>query len=487
MKETMRETDEVGAKSAVYANEALTLVSPRRTAYGRAEGSREADRQLAAIVNASRDAIWSWKPDGTIVSWNAEAERLFGYSADEIIGKSLFTLIPPDHHERARVAIERLGDGNWYGQFETERASKSGKVIPVELTISPIFDESGNTIELATICRDITNRYNAEQARQQLAAIISSSEDAIVAKDLDGIITTWNEGAERLFGYEAEEIVGKSIITIIPPERQDEEARILERIRRGERVEPFDTLRQRKDGSLVDVSITISPVKDALGRIVGASKIARDITDRKEAERVREFLTRELDHRVKNILSIVQAIANQTFMHVPEASEALKSFADRLGALSAAHNLLMRQNWQDAPLMELVKAVIESAGQGERVQTDGPHATLEARAAVLLGLALHELCTNAIKYGALSNQTGTVAVTWDVADGADPELTLTWEERGGPPVSPPQQHGFGALMLRRMITRPFGEVSLDFRPEGLVCVVRLALHTANREAAPAAE
>ncbi len=484
MRKSPRTAGESTVERAVDVNRALESVRRARSEYDRAQSNRNADRQLAAIVNASRDAIWSWKPDGTIVSWNAEAERLLEYSADEILGQSLFKLIPANHRDSARTAIERLCDGGWYGQFETERVSKSGRVIPVELTISPIFDEAGETIELATICRDITERHSAQQAREHLAAIISSSEDAIVAKDLEGTITTWNNGAERLFGYEAPEIVGRAITTIIPSDRRDEESRIMERIRRGERVEPFDTIRRRKDGSLVDVSINISPVKDPWGRIVGASKIARDITERKQAERVREMLTRELDHRVKNILSIVQAIANQTFRGIPDASAAVGAFAARLGALSTAHDLLMRRNWDDAPLEELLIDVVGSVGQGARVTTNGPPVMLDPRNAVLVGLVVHELCTNAIKYGALSNRTGTVGIAWDVAEGAGTDVTLTWRERGGPPVSPPEHEGFGARMLERMVSEPYGRLSLDFRPEGVVCTIRLAMQTENGTDAP---
>lgn len=478
---TMSDQGDSGPEGAtsVSSNEAPEEVA-RFPAGLKGVKSVEADyRYLTAIVNASRDAIWSWELDGTIVSWNAAAERLFQYSADEIVGESIFSLIPPERHERARAAVSKLGDGNWYGQYETERVRKDGRPIPVELTVSPILDASGRTIAAATICRDITERKQAEEARQQLAAIVDSSEDAIVAKDLDGVINSWNRGAERLFGYTAREVAGKSITIIIPPDYRHEEERILERIRRGEHVEPYDTLRQRKDGTLVDISLSVSPVKDPGGGIVGASKIARDITERKRAEHLRKLLTRELNHRVRNTLAIVQAMANQTFMNVPEAAASVKTFKGRLGALSAANDLLTRENWEQVPMTELVRDSIATAGQSERIEIDGPSVTLDPRAAVTVSMALHELCTNAIKHGALASPTGIVSIAWDLAGTAEPRLTLTWQERGGPPVAPPTRRGFGVLMLEHMLSQDLGgKVSLEFRSQGVICTMGVPLSAA---------
>jgi len=158
---------------------------------------------------------------------------------------------------------------------------------------------------------DISERHRAEQRIRdsevrfrQIAAIVESTEDAVVTKDLDGVITSWNQGAQRLFGYSAEEAIGKPVTMLIPMDRQDEEPVILARIRRVERVEHFDTVRQRKDGSAVDISLTISPVRNPEGKIVGASKIARDISERRRAEERQQLLLRELDHRVKNLFAL---------------------------------------------------------------------------------------------------------------------------------------------------------------------------------------
>jgi PAS domain S-box-containing protein len=165
---------------------------------------------------------------------------------------------------------------------------------------------------------DISARKRADADAQRLASIFESSDDAIISKDLDGIISSWNRGAERIFGYTAEEVIGKPVTILIPEERMSEEPEILDRIRHGKRIDHYDTVRRRKDGSLIDISLTISPLKDADGRIIGASKIARDITERKRAQEQQKLLVNEMQHRIKNSLATVQAIATQTLnQHEP--------------------------------------------------------------------------------------------------------------------------------------------------------------------------
>ena len=191
-----------------------------------------------------------------------------------------------------------------------------------------------------------------KHTRERLVAIVESCDDAILSKDLNGIILSWNAGARRLFGYEAEEVLGKCVTILIPDDRQDEEPRILERIRRGERVLPYETVRRRKDGSLVDISLTISPIKDASGRVIGASKIARDISDRKRAEaalakaaELQELLVAELSHRVKNTLATVVSIAEQSFSRDQPPEHACQAFRHRIRALGHTHGRLAEANW----------------------------------------------------------------------------------------------------------------------------------------------
>jgi PAS domain S-box-containing protein len=250
---------------------------------GRRE-AEEAQFKLGAIVESSDDAIVSKKLDGVITSWNAAATRIFGFTAEEAIGRSITIIIPPDlRHEEATI-LSRLRKGERIEHYETVRVTKAGKKLNVSLTISPVRDSKGHIIGASKIARDITERKEAEQSRSLLAAIVDSSDDAIVSKNLDGIITSWNKSAERIFGYSATEAIGQHITLIIPPDRHAEEDHILACLRRGERIDHFQTVRRRKDGTLIDVSVTISPVYDSSGRVIGASKVARDITAQKRAE-----------------------------------------------------------------------------------------------------------------------------------------------------------------------------------------------------------
>ena len=246
--------------------------------------SEEAQFRLSAIVESSDDAIVSKKLDGVITSWNAAATHIFGFTAEEVIGRSITIIIPPDLQGEEKTILSRLRRGERIEHYETVRMTKSGRKLDVSLTISPVRDSKGHIIGASKIARDITDRKQAEQSRNLLAAIVDSSDDAIVSKTLDGIITSWNKSAELIFGYTAEEAIGQHITLIIPPERRAEESDILDRLRRGERIDHFHTVRRRKNGTLLDVSLTISPVRDSSGRVIGASKVARDITAQKQVE-----------------------------------------------------------------------------------------------------------------------------------------------------------------------------------------------------------
>jgi PAS domain S-box-containing protein len=239
---------------------------------------------LSAIVDSSDDAIISKDLNGTITSWNKSAERLFGYTAEELIGKSITLLIPPDRQNEEPQILARLRKGERVDHFETLRRRKDGTLLDISLTISPVKNANGQIIGASKIARDTTETKRAERNNRLLSAIVDSSDDAIISKDLNGTIMSWNSGAERLFGYTAAEAIGMSVTTLIPEDRLDEEPKILGRLRRGERVDHFETVRRKKDGTLLDISLTISPVRDAEGAIIGASKIARDITERKRAE-----------------------------------------------------------------------------------------------------------------------------------------------------------------------------------------------------------
>ncbi|GHO97366.1 hypothetical protein KSF_074140 [Reticulibacter mediterranei] len=254
-----------------------------------------------AIIASSDDAIVSKTLEGIITSWNPAAERLFGYSAQEAIGQHITLIIPVERHPEEVEILAKLRAGQHIEHFETIRQRKDGRRIEVSLSISPVKNRAGRIIGAAKIARDLSERRQAERARLHLAALVKSADTSIIGKTSEGIITSWNLAAQRLYGYSAQEAVGQPITLIFPVDRQQESATIMQRIRRGERVELYETIRQRKDGSLVPVSVVVSPIYDQAGNLIGASDIAHDITDRKRAEQEQRLLE-HLSHHLASTL-----------------------------------------------------------------------------------------------------------------------------------------------------------------------------------------
>ena len=254
---------------------------------------------LASVVESSDDAIVTKNLNSVITSWNRGAERIFGYRADEVIGKPITILIPAELRSEEDTIIAKLRRGERVDHFETRRQKKDGTILDVSLTISPLRDEQGQVVGASKVARDVSALRRATRAQALLASVVESTDDAIVTKTLDSVITTWNRGAERLFGYREDEVVGKPITILIPEELRSEEDTIISKLKRGERVEHFETRRRAKDGTILDVSLTISPIKDEHGKIVGAAKTARDITERKRSEEKIRQLNAELEHRVR--------------------------------------------------------------------------------------------------------------------------------------------------------------------------------------------
>jgi len=250
----------------------------------------EAQLRLAAIVASSEDAIISKDLTGTITSWNPAAERIFGYTEAEAIGRSIRMIIPPELQSEEDEVLRRVGAGEGIDHYETVRVRKDGHRVEVSLTVSPIRTPDGRIIGASKIARDLSRTQRIQRDALRLAAIVDSNDDAIASKDLNGIVMSWNPAAEAMFGFSASEMVGRSIRVIIPDDRQGEEDEVLSRIRRGERVDHYETIRRRKDGTLIPVSLTVSPILSQSGKVIGASKIARDITERKRAEDERQHL-----------------------------------------------------------------------------------------------------------------------------------------------------------------------------------------------------
>jgi PAS domain S-box-containing protein len=265
----------------------LTKPESASQLFGKPSALTEAAKDfLAAIITSSDDAIISKDLNGVISSWNEGARRMFGYEASEIVGHSILRLIPPELHHEEDFILAKIRSGERIEHFESTRLRKNGERFPISVTISPIKEESGRIVGASKIARDISDRRQADESRYRLAAIVDSADDAIISKDLNGIITSWNHGARRLFGYEPEEIIGQSILRLIPENLQHEEAEILRKLSAGQKIEHYETTRVGKNGETHEVSITISPIRNRHGEVVGGSKIARDVSDRKKIERM---------------------------------------------------------------------------------------------------------------------------------------------------------------------------------------------------------
>ena len=433
-----------------------------------------------AMLDALPVAVYITDAAGWITSYNNAAVTFWGRSP--VLGEErwcgAWRLFWPDgrameHEESPLAAALHSGQAVHDREAILERPDGSRAVFRPHAT--PMFDDKGAVAGIVNMMVDITDIKTSEEAREHFAAIVTSSDDAIISKDLNGIIRSWNKGAERVFGYGEKEAIGRSITMLIPADRQNEEPGIIERIRRGERIEHYETIRQHKNGSLIDISLTVSPVKNGRGEVVGASKIARDISDRKRAEESRDLLLHEIKHRVKNTLGTVQAIASQTFRGGPSGER--EAFAARLRALAGAHDLLIRQDFDSVRVGELMARAVAPfrENRADRMDVSGDDVVLNANQALLLAMAVHELATNAVKYGALSNGTGMVQLHWALRQDDCRKLMLNWRESGGPPVAQPSRKGFGSTLIERALQQEQGRAQMMFLPEGLQAALEMKL------------
>jgi PAS domain S-box-containing protein len=507
------------------------------------ERSEENTHRLAAIVESSEDAIVSKQLDGTITSWNSAAERLFGYAPDEIIGQSVLTLIPEDRWGEETEIIERLRRGERVEHFETVRRHRSGRLFDISLTISPIRRADGTIVGASKIARDITERKQAEEMvqRQAQRLEILNRVARIISQDLDldRIVQAVTDEATAISGaqfgaffYNVVDAAGESYflyaLSGAPREAfaqfgMPRNTAIFSPTFGGECIVRSGDI--RKDprygrnaphsgmpaGHLPVVSYLAVPVVSASGDVIGGllfghgeadrfgpetealisaiagqaavaidnarlhSAAQAEIAQRKEAEAAKELLVHEVKHRVKNTLATIQALATQTLKGAP--AEERDAFISRLHSLSGAHDLLTASDWQDIGIAALTEqSLAPFSGNGlVRVFCDGPDVGLTANKALLLTMVLHELGTNAVKYGALSDERGRVNLDWRMVVAERPTLRLDWCESGGPPVAPPSRQGFGSRMIAAALHGSDGGVKFDYRPDGLHVAIDMVL------------
>jgi PAS domain S-box-containing protein len=460
------------ADDVIVRFEALRAHMPRSAEYPAGDALVIRNDFFHELVDRLPAAIYTTDPDGKITYYNDAAAALWGVRPElghnEWCGSwKLFwpdgRSMPHDQCPMATAVKERRPIRG----LEAIAERPDGTRVPFIPFPTPLYNAAGQFMGAVNLLVDISERKHAEEATFRLAAIVESSDDAIVSKDLNGIIASWNKGAERIFGYLAEEIVGKSVKTLIPTEYHGEEDTILERLRRGQRTDHYETVRQRKNGERLDVSLTISPIMDAAGQIIGASKIARDITERKRFEKQLALLSREAEHRTKNVLATVQAVVHLT--RADSAEEFSQIVQGRIQALAGLHTLLVNSRWTGADLRSLVDNELSPyANDNEaRAEASGSDVVLEPDTAQVIAIALHELATNAAKYGALSVPNGRVKVMWTQSPG---QLTIHWSENDGPPVQTPARKGFGTTIIESLLQGQLkGDARFDWRHSGLHC------------------
>ena len=579
-------------------------VDARHTAEATAEATALASartRELAAIVASSSDAIISKKLDGTITSWNAAAERLFGFTEREMLGQSILPLIPSERHSEEEDILARVAAGEIVQAFETVRTHKGGQPIEVSVTISPMFDGAGEICGASKIIRGITERKRAEaalRASEEFArTVLEASPDCLKVIGADGRLDYVNQNgacllevddpsavlgqpweslwpdaswpkirqsmeaarAGQLIEFTAKALTAKgtpkhwdvSIVAIPSEDGQpvrllatsrdvtekiqaeialsESEARFRAAVEAvdgivwtnnavgemsGEQsgwsaltgqtpaeyegfgwsqaVHPDDaqpTLEawnaavaarslfkfehrvRCQDGEWRHFSIRAAPMFERGNRIVEWVGVHTDISAQKDAEAHRELLMRELAHRSKNQLAVIQGVAHQTARHAGSLDEFRTLFARRLQGMAISADLLVAQQWDGAPLGDLVRRQLAPFGTDEgRLLWEGPDVFLSSEAAESIGLALHELATNCVKYGAWSVPAGVVRVssTLDRNGAQPPQLRVNWTEHGGPAVKPPTREGFGRRVIERMVAQKLGgTVELVFDVQGL--------------------
>jgi PAS domain S-box-containing protein len=425
------------------------------------------------LLDALPIAVYTTDAEGSITYYNEAAVELWGNRPP--LGSSKWCgswkIYWPDGrplpHDECPMAVT-LKTGEPVRGVEAIAERPDGTRVNFLPYPTPLCDASGRVTGAINLLMDITERHANEVRAARLAAIVATSDDAIVSKTLEGRVTSWNAGATRLFGYAPEEMIGQSITRIIPPELHAEEDRILAQLRRGQHIDHYETVRVAKDGRRIDVSLCVSPLRDKTGKVIGASKIARDITERKQAETLQRLLVQELNHRVKNTLATIQAIANQSMRRARSPAEFVKGFSGRVQALARTHDLLTQTRLQGAEIMDLVRdQVLLGGADDRRVEIAGPTLMLDAQAAMNLALVVHELATNARKYGALSNSDGRLSVTWETRTNQERQLVLEWGETGGRGIAVPRERGFGTTLIEQTLKASGGTASVRYGAEGM--------------------
>jgi PAS domain S-box-containing protein len=458
----------------------------------------ESEERARLIVESALDAVIGIDSSGAVVDWSEQAAKTFGWMREEVLGRPLADIIIPERYRAShRSGLARylaVGEAHVLNRrIEISALHRDGHEFPVELSITAI--RSGGTVTFSGFARDITDRKMAEaslktqiermselaraEAKFRLAMEAARMGEIIVDLKTEGAIHT--PAFAKLFGYPADRRL--SLAEIMERWHPEDRARVI-----AERdtailggASAFETEYRIvwPDGTTKWLSGRGQITRDASGAATEVSVIYMDVTERKWVEERQNLLLAELNHRVKNTLASIQSIALQSRLDRPTPEVFGERFEARLGALASAHDLLTQAAWEGASLADAVRRTLaphmKSGNGADRITIDGPAVQLSPNAAVTLHMALHELATNAAKYGALSAPHGRLQVRWSVDRSATPAtIEFVWTESGGPVVQPPKRRGFGLHLVEKGLAHELeGAVSMQFEPGGLTYQVRL--------------
>ena len=429
--------------------------------------------ELQSLYDSAPIGLALLDRDMRIQRINHVLAEMIGHPADKLLAKSVLEIAPCVKETVAPKIAQALETGKPVTDLELSM-EKQGGPDGERFWIAQLYPliVDGTPAGLGVICEEVTEKRRAQLVHAHLAAIVEAAPDAIFSFSADGKLRSWNSGAERMLGYTAAEAVGKPFGFLMrpSPESKESAADLFRRVMGGETITK-EGLRLRKDGSSVPVSISTSPMRDANGRIIAVSVMFRDISEQKRREEHTRFIMRELSHRSKNLLAVIQAMARQTGRTSRSLDDFQARFSARVAGLAQSHDLLVKQDWRGVPVTELIEAQIAPFidRAEDRLLLAGPRLSLKPEAAQNIGLALHELATNASKHGALTSPAGRIEIRWEVEQrNSERRFRMNWREGGGPEVTAPPGHGFGRTVVEGMVGRALdGEAELLWHSGGI--------------------
>ncbi|HJU32229.1 MAG TPA: PAS domain S-box protein [Hyphomicrobiaceae bacterium] len=449
-----------------------------------AEAAQESSDQLRLAAEAAQLGIFSFDLETREHIWSPELKAIYGLPSDAAAPEDILANIHPDDREGMRSAraasFDPQGSGVLEHEHRIQRPDGSIRWVMVKGRVS--FAGTGEERRARRgvgFVLDITQRKAAERAlaesEQRYRTLVDNANDIVATLDLDGRFTSVNPATERIMGYTREELVGRLIDEFIPPEEVAQQDIMLRRKLEGEPSTQYELdVLEKGTGRRVTLDVKSQLTLDEAGRPASIHSIARDVTERKEAEARQMLLVRELQHRTKNLLAVVQSIATSTLTRAKDLKSALESFVGRLHALAHAQEFVAAGPGAGVPLQQLIEA--ELATFAARATVDGVPVVVGGSFAQMFALVVHELATNAAKHGSLSTLRGRVAVRWSIdRTGAEPVLRFHWTERDGPPVVEPTTSGLGSQLISLL-----GKSDVRFKPEGLEYALEISLAEAQR-------